>query len=54
MRRDASLAVRDDGSGAAFGGRRQYIIAAVVWNVVEHRPVAQHSYETGFILQVNE
>ena len=29
------------------------VIAAVVWNFAEHRPVAQHSYETGFILQAN-
>lgn len=27
------------------------VIAAVVWNFAEHRPVAQHTYETGFILQ---
>ena len=29
------------------------VIAAVVWNFAEHRPVAQISYETGFILQAN-
>ena len=28
-------------------------LAAVVWNFGEHRPVAQHSYRTGFILQGN-
>ncbi len=28
-------------------------LAAVVWNFGEHRPVAQHSYRTGFILQSN-
>ncbi len=28
-------------------------LAAVVWNFGEHRPVAQHSYYTGFILQGN-
>lgn len=30
------------------------VIAAVVWNFAEHRPVAQLSYETGFLLQANE
>lgn len=30
------------------------VIAAVVWNFAEYRPVAQHSYETGFILQAND
>lgn len=28
-------------------------LAAVVWNFAEHRPVAQISYETGFILQAD-
>ncbi len=27
------------------------VLAAVVWNFAEHRPVAQHSTHTGFILQ---
>ncbi len=30
------------------------VIAALVWNFGEHRPVAQLSYETGFLLQVND
>jgi len=30
------------------------VIAAVVWNFAEHRPAAQFSYETGFVLQAND
>jgi hypothetical protein len=30
------------------------VIAAVVWNFGAYRPVAQHSYETGFLLQADD
>jgi len=30
------------------------VIAAVVWNFGAHRPVAQHSVETGFLLQADD
>ena len=30
------------------------VIAAVVWNFGEHRPVAQFSHRTGFLLQAND
>ena len=36
---------------APFLKEGKNVIAAVVWNYGEHKPVAQHSWQTGFILQ---